>query len=162
MNQEFIIERVNKQNFNDLLYLIEKLAEYEKLEPPDKKAKNRLMKEGIGKNSKYRAFLGKLNGNPISYVIYYMTYSSFLALPTLFLEDIFVLENYRRNSVGQRMFDFCVEKAKEKGCGRIEWCVLNWNTPAIKFYEKNKATKMDWTFFRFTKDQIDSYIPKKN
>lgn len=160
MSQEFVIEKVDKRNFDDFLYLIEKLSEYEKLEPPDKEAKNRLMEDGTGKNSKYEAFLGKLNGNPISYVIYLMTYSSFLALPTLFLEDFFVLELYRRKSIGQKMFDFCVEKAKEKGCGRIEWCVLNWNTPAIKFYGKNKATKMDWTFFRFTKDQMYNHRPK--
>lgn len=160
MSRKLVIGKVNKQNFSDFLYLIDKLAEYEKLEPPNKEVKKRLMKDGIGKNPKYEAFLGKLNGKPISYVTYYMTYSSFLGLPTLFLEDFFVLEKHRKKGIGQKMFDFCVEKAKEKGCGRIELCVLNWNIPAIKFYKKNKAMKLDWTFFRFTKGQIDNYTPK--
>tara|TARA_Y100000310_G_scaffold343975_1_gene454318 strand:- start:2285 stop:2767 length:483 start_codon:yes stop_codon:yes gene_type:complete len=157
MNQELVIEKVNENNFDELIYLIEKLAEYEKLDPPNEEAKIRLKEHGLGENPKYEAFLGKVNGKSVGYVIYFMMYSSFLALPTLYLEDIFVIKEYRKKSIGQKMLDFCVKKAKEKKCGRMEWCVLNWNTPALKFYEKNKATKLEWTFYRFTQDQINNY-----
>ncbi len=97
-----VIEKVTAETFDDFLGLISKLAEYEKLAPPDEEAKNRLRRDCLSDKPKYRAFIGKVGGKPVSYVIYFFTYSSFLALPTLFLEDIFVLEEYRRHGVGQK------------------------------------------------------------
>ena len=77
-----------------------------------------------------------------------MAYSSFLALPALFLEDIFVLEEYRKKGFGQKMLDFCIKLAKEKKCGRIDLCILDWNTPSIQFFEKNNAKRLNWLFYR--------------
>ena len=157
MNYELVIERLSEKNFNNFLHLIEKLAEYENLDPPNSDAKIRLKKDGISKNPKYEAFLGIINGKPVSYIIYFMTYSSFLALPTLYLEDIFVLKEHRKKGIGQEMFDFCVKQAKKRDCGRLELCVLDWNEPAIKFYKKNKLQCLDWKFFRLNREQINKY-----
>ena len=79
------------------------------------------------------------NGEIAGYLTCYQAYSTVLAMPTLFLEDIFVVERFRRRGVGQRWFDFCVGNAKERGCGRVEWQVLRWIEPAIRFYETNGA-----------------------
>jgi len=83
-----------------------------------------------------------------------MTYSSYLALPTLYIEDIFVIEGWRRTGIGKKMFEFCARQAKNRGCGRMEWCVYNWNIPAIKFYRKLKATRLEKTYYRLDKKQI--------
>jgi len=142
------IERVTGDNFRDLLLLIEGLAKFENLAPPDKAAKRRLRRDALSKNPRCEAYLGRLDSKYVAYVIVYFTYSSFRALPTLYLEDIFVLEEYRRRGIGQAMFDFCVERAKKEGCGRIEFTVLDWNRSAQRFYEKNNAEKTDWSFYR--------------
>lgn len=152
-----IIEKVTDENFEDFFYLINKLAEYEKLTPPDSAAKARLRKDGLSDEPKYEAYLGKLNGEAIGYLIYFFNYSSFLAKSTLYIEDIFVLENYRRQGIGQRLFEFCVKQASERNAGRIEFCVLTWNKPAIRFYEKNGVKRLDWYFYRLDEDQFDKY-----
>jgi GNAT superfamily N-acetyltransferase len=157
MQQDFTVVKLTEERFDDFIYLIEKLAEYEKLDPPDDKAKIRLKKDGLSENPKYEAYLGIVGGKAVAYIIFFMTYSSFLALPTLYLEDIFVLKKYRRRKIGQKMFDFVVKQAKERGCGRTEWCVLAWNKPAIKFYEKNKAKRLNWYFYRLTRDEIEKF-----
>jgi len=142
------IERVIADNFQDLLLLIEGLAKFEKLAPPDEAAKRRLRRDVLSKNPRCEAYLGRLGSKYVAYVIFYFTYSSFHALPNLYLEDLFVLEEYRRRGIGQAMFDFCVKRARKEGCGRIEFTVLDWNKPAQRFYEKNDAEKTNWYFYR--------------
>ena len=150
-----IIEKVDSQTFDDFLGLICKLAEYEKMAPPIEQAKQRLRKDCLSDKPKYQAFMGKVCDKYVSYIIFFFTYSSFLALPTLFLEDIFVLEEYRRKGVGEKMFDFIKAAAKREGCGRIEFTVLTWNKSAQKFYEKNKAKCLeDWYFYRLVKEDF--------
>jgi len=157
MKHEIVIDRVNSENFEEFFFLINKLAEYEKLTPPDAEAKARLKKDGLSTEPRYEAYLGKLGEKAVGYIIFFLTYSSFLALPTLYLEDIFVLEEYRRKGIGQQLFEFCIKQAKDRGCSRIELCVLNWNVPALKFYEKNHAMRLDWTFYRLNRKQIEDY-----
>ncbi len=157
MNTELSIERINSENFEDFILLIEKLADYEQLSPPDAEAKARLRRDGLSAEPKYEAYIGRLGEDPVSYLIFFMTYSSFLALPTLYIEDIFVLEEYRRRGIGQRLFELCVGLAKERGCGRLEFCVLTWNEPAIKFYEKNNAQRLGWYFYRLDRAQIENF-----
>lgn len=148
MLADFDITKINESNFEDFIFLIKKLAEYEKLEPPDDSAVKRLKADGLGDDRKYSAYLGLLSGKPVAYIIYFFNYSSFRAMPTLYLEDLFVLEEFRRLGIGTKLFDFCMKQAREHGCGRIELCVLTWNEPAIKFYEKNRADRLDWYFYR--------------
>ena len=153
--ENLVIEKVSSENFDAFFGLIIKLAEYEKLSPPDEQAKKRLQRDCLSGDPKYQAFIGRIGKTPVTYVIYFFTYSSFLALPTLFLEDIFVLEQYRREGIGQTMFSFLKEKAKQEGCGRIEFTVLKWNKSAQGFYEKNKAKPLEeWFFYRLIKEDF--------
>ena len=158
MQDEIVFEKVDENNFNEFFKLVEKLAEYEKQKPLDKQVKQRLKNDALSRNPKYEAYLTKLNNKPIGYFIFFMTYSSYLALPTLYLEDIFVLYEYRRKGFGYKMFNFCVQKAKEKNCGRMEWCAFNWNKPAHNFYKKINAKPLDKTYYRFTKEQINQFL----
>ena len=111
---EIKIEKLSEMNFDQFIKLIEVFANFENLEPPDAEAKLRLKKDGLSKNPKYEAYLGNINGEYVAYVIFFMTYSSFMALPTLFLEDLFVLEESRRKGIGQKMLDHCMKFAKER------------------------------------------------
>jgi GNAT superfamily N-acetyltransferase len=157
MNKEenlVVIEKVDAETFDDFLGLIDKLAEYEKLAPPDGEAKKRLRRDCLSEKPKYQAFIGKSGEKYVSYVIFLFTYSSFLALPTLFLEDIFVLEEYRRQGIGKKMFDFLREIAKREGCGRIEFTVLKWNKSAQEFYERNRAKRLEWFLYRLVKEDF--------
>jgi GNAT superfamily N-acetyltransferase len=154
MTQDSIIEPISTDNFDDFIYLIDQLAAYEKLTPPDLEAKARLRRDGLGDECKYHAYIARVNDKPVAYLIFMYTYSSFLAKPTFYIEDIFVLEEYRRKGIGEELFRFCSKLALDHGCGRIEFCVLTWNEPAIQFYEKNNAKRLDWYFYRMDEDQL--------
>lgn len=157
MNEEknsIVIQQVNEETFDDFLGLIDKLAEYEKLAPPNEDARRRLRIDCLSDKPKYQAFIGKIGNKCVSYMIYFFTYSSFLGLPTLYLEDIFVLEDYRRRGVGKRMFDHLKEIAKLEGCCRIEFAVLKWNKSAQEFYEKNKAKRVEWFLYRLVREDF--------
>ena len=148
MENKFQIEKLSEKNFNEFAKLMKIFADFEKLSPPDANARLRLKKDGLGRNPKYEAYLGKIGGKYVAYTMFFMAYSSFKALPTLFLEDIFILKKYRRKGIGQKMLDFCVKTAKERKCGRIDGYILDWNTPSINFFEKNNAEHPNWVFYR--------------
>jgi GNAT superfamily N-acetyltransferase len=148
------IKKVDAKTFDDFLLLIDKLAGYEKLAPPNEEAKKRLRVDCFSEKPKYQAYIGKIENKSVAYVIYFFTYSSFLAQPTLFLEDIFVAEEYRRQGVGKKIFGFCKEIAKHEGCGRIEFTVLKWNKSAQEFYEKNKAKQLEWFLYRVKREDF--------
>jgi len=159
MNNKLKIEKISNKNFEEFFYLLEKLALYEKLTPPNNEGRKRLKKDGLSKYPKYEAYIWRYEKKPIGYIIFFMTYSSFVTLPTFYLEDIFILEEYRRKGIGQKMFQFCIKEAKKRGCGRVEFAVLNWNKSAIKFYKKNKAKPLsEWTYYRITKDEIEKLV----
>ena len=157
MRQKLKIERVIAENFTDFVSLIDKMAKYEKHNSLDNQAKVRLKKDALSKNPKFEAFLVRINKEFIGYIIFYMTYSSYLALPTLHIEDIFILENLRRRGIGQKMFQFCIEQACTRGCGRMEWTVYDWNESAINFYKKFKAIRLNKTYYRLNMEQIEKF-----
>lgn len=146
------IVRVTPENADQLISLITELAVFEKLDPPTAEARDRLRRHVTSEPALFHAFLGLLDGKAVGYITYYFTYSTFLAAPTLFLEDIYVQEGVRKSGVGRELFRFCVQEAVSKGCGRMEWCALDWNVGAMSFYEKLGGKKMDWTFFRLDQE----------
>jgi GNAT superfamily N-acetyltransferase len=152
--EAYSISEITEASITEFLGLIEKLAEYESLPPPDQEAQQRLRRDCLSDKPKYRAYIGRLGDKPVAYIIYYFTYSSFLALPTLYLEDIFVLQEYRHRGIGGKMFEFIKQVAKREGCGRIEFAVLKWNTNAQEFYRKNGAECLEWDFYRITENHF--------
>lgn len=148
--EDLRIVRVDDKNVDDYVDLIRALAHFESLDPPDAEGRARLIRDVTSDPPLFHAFLAMLDDVPIGYLAFYFTYSTFLARPTLFLEDIFILEEHRRKGIGKRLFRFCVQEAERRGCGRMEWTALDWNTPAHEFYEGMGANKLDWVLFRLT------------
>lgn len=135
--------------------LVAALAEYEHLEPPDRERTNRLIRDAftLKRFSVLMAFKGE---RAVGYAAYFMTYSTFLAAPTLYLEDLFVLHEYRRKGVGLLMMHRLAREALELGCERMEWIVLDWNTTAMSFYERLGAKVLhEWKHFRMDRDDME-------
>lgn len=137
------------------LTLVDALADYEKLDRPSPDARARLIRDAFGPSPRISVFLGERDGTAVSYAIVLETYSSFLALPTLYLEDLFVIPDARRFGIGSAFFRFLAGEALRRGCGRMEWVVLDWNQLAIDFYEKLQARRMsEWYTYRLTAEQL--------
>ncbi|NLT37505.1 MAG: GNAT family N-acetyltransferase [Methanomassiliicoccus sp.] len=146
--EDLRIVKVDRTNVEHYVSLIKALADFESLDPPDEDGKARLVRDVTSDPPLFQAYLAMLDGVPVGYLAFYFTYSTFLARPSLFLEDIFVLEEHRKKGLGKEMFRFCVQEAERRGCGRMEWTALDWNTPAHDFYEGRGAIKLDWVLFR--------------
>src|SRR5438067_2414042 len=152
--------RVRKATPDDaetVLRLIVALAEFERLPPPDAAAQKRLIADAFGPRPRFEIFLAELDGQVVGYAFVFETYSTFLALPTLYLEDLFVLTEFRGRKVGYALFRHCPQEALRRGCGRFEWVVLDWNTHAINFYERLGAKWLDdWRVYRLDREGLES------
>lgn len=134
-----------------LLALVDGLADYEQLPRPDAAARERLCRDALREPPPFHVLLAELDGNVVGSAIYLFTYSTFLARPTLYLEDLFVLPAARGQGAGRALLRACAAEAVRHGCGRMDWQVLAWNTPAIAFYERQGATVLDdWRTCRLT------------
>ena len=140
------------ERFDDFARLIAALADYERLERPDAAAMARMRADAFAVRPRFEAALALDEAErPIAYAIWFETYSSFLAKPTMFLEDLFVLEDARGSGAGSKLFDFVRKLGEDRGCGRMDWNVLDWNTPAREFYHRRNAQWMkEWLLYRLT------------
>ncbi len=138
------------------LALVDALADYEKLARPSPEARGRLLADAFGQRKRIDVFLAEDGeGRAVGYAIVLESYSSFLALPTLYLEDLFVVPEARRGGLGHAFFRFLAGEAVRRGCGRMDWVVLDWNRLAIDFYEKLGARHLaEWHTYRLTADQL--------
>ena len=150
-----LVRRAVPEDGPVILTLVEALAGYEKLAPPDAPARQRLLNDLFGPRPRLECHLGEIDGVTAGYAFVFETYSSFLALPTLYLEDLFVLPEYRGREVGSALFRAMVALAQSRGCGRMEWTVLDWNRPAIGFYERLGARQMnEWLLYRLLPEDM--------
>ncbi|HJU41372.1 MAG TPA: GNAT family N-acetyltransferase [Vicinamibacterales bacterium] len=141
---------LTQDRFDDFVRLIEALADYEHLDRPDAAAMSRLRADAFASRPRFEAALAlDETGRPIAYAIWFETYSSFLAKPTMFLEDLFVLEHARGSGAGGTLFEYVRKLGEQRGCGRMDWNVLDWNTPAREFYHRRNAQWMkEWLLYR--------------
>jgi GNAT superfamily N-acetyltransferase len=149
------IRRAQPADGPTILALIRALADFEKLAPPDESAQKRLLNDAFSDHPRFEVFLAETSGTVAGYAFVFETYSTFLARPTLYLEDLFVLPEYRKQRVGYALFRHCVSEASRRGCGRMEWAVLDWNTNAISFYERQGAAhQKQWLPYRLDEAAI--------
>lgn len=130
------IRRATAHDVPALLALIRGLAEYERLVHQMEATRSRLRRHGFGARRYFEALLCRRAGRPIGLALYYFGYSTFLGRPTLYLEDIFVVPAERGQGAGLALLRAVARVAAARGCGRLEWTVLDWNTPAIRFYKR--------------------------
>ncbi|PYN69069.1 MAG: N-acetyltransferase [Candidatus Rokuibacteriota bacterium] len=132
-----------------ILRLIRGLAEYERLAHQMEATAGRIRRHGFGRRRYFEALICRRGRTPIGLALYYFTYSTFVGRPTLYLEDLFVLPAERGHGAGRALLRALAKIAVRHGCGRMEWAVLDWNTPAIRFYRKLGATlRREWILTR--------------
>jgi GNAT superfamily N-acetyltransferase len=141
-NVGVVVREATKTDTITIIDLIIGLAEFERLQPPNDKARARLARDILEKKL-INVFVAKQGKRLVGYALYFYTYSTFLAQPTLYLEDIFAREESRQRGVGKALFMRCVKEAVRRGCGRMEWQVLTWNRKAMRFYQRLGAEKLD-------------------
>lgn len=137
-----IIRKASSEDLADIYELVRDLAIYEKAEAAFV-APLEVYKENFEKDV-FDAIVAEVNGKVVGMCLYYLTFSTWKGR-MLYLEDFVVKEEYRRTGIGQLLFDEFIQEAKRLDCQLTKWQVLDWNTPAVKFYEKNKATiEKEW------------------
>jgi GNAT superfamily N-acetyltransferase len=138
-----------------ILALIRGLAEYEKLAHEVEADEARLADTLFGARPGAEVVIAEVDGAAAGFALFFHNYSTFLAKPGLYLEDLFVLPEYRGHGVGRALMVHLARLALERGCGRFEWSVLDWNAPAIGFYRSLGAVGMDgWTVQRVSGDAL--------
>jgi GNAT superfamily N-acetyltransferase len=138
-----------------ILQLIRELAEYERA-PNDVVATEEGLHEVLfGAQPSAVVLLALASDEPVGFAVFFHNFSTWLGRPGLYLEDLFVRPAERGKGYGRALLVDLAKIARERGCGRMEWAVLDWNEPAIEFYRKLGAKPMDeWTVFRLTRDGI--------
>lgn len=135
-----MIHSATRDDITTLLNLIRELATYEKKRHKAVVTEQDLLRDGFGPQPKFRALIADWNGEAAGYASFFYFYSTFQGRPALFLEDLFVLDHLRGNGIGKALLAAVAKLAAEEGCFGLRWEVLDWNRPAVEFYEKLGAT----------------------
>lgn len=143
------IRRARADDGPAFLELVEALAHFEELDPPDEAGRERLLEDGFGDRPRFEPWVAELDSRVVAYAVLFETYSTFRAKPCLYLEDIFVHPDARRRGVATAMMERFRRLAEERGCGRFEWIVLDWNKGAQALYDRIGAEMLsDWRVVR--------------
>jgi len=146
-----VIRRGTERDVPTILKLIRGLAEYERLAHEVEATTARVRTHGFGRRRYFETIICRRGGTPVGFALYFFTYSTFLARPTLYLEDLFVLPEERGTGAGKALLRALARIAVRRGCGRLEWAVLDWNRPAIGFYKRLGAKlRRQWILTRLT------------
>jgi len=139
-----------------ILGLIRELATYERAPHEVSATEQQLVDVLFGEKPAAEVLLAFENENAVGFAVYFFNFSTWLGRPGLYLEDLFVRPEQRGKGYGRALLVELAKIARDRGCGRMEWAVLDWNEPAIDFYRKLGAKPMDeWTVFRLTGDGIE-------
>jgi GNAT superfamily N-acetyltransferase len=135
--------------------LIRGLARFEKLEDEVTMTEERLAENLFGRHRYAETLLAEDAGAAVGFALFFHNFSTFIGLPGIYLEDLFVIPEHRGQGVGRALLKELARVALERGCGRLEWSVLNWNRDAISFYEKLGARPLsDWTVYRLSGEAL--------
>ena len=138
-----------------VLKFIQELAEYEKLSHEVTATEDQLRSTLFGARPVAEVVIASHDDAPVGFAVFFATYSTFLGKPGLYLEDLFVRPAARGNGIGRALVEYLARLTVERGWGRFEWRVLDWNEPSIAFYRKLGAEPLDdWTVFRVTGDSL--------
>ena len=154
---EFTIRKGIKSDLPQVLSLIKELAAYEKAPDEVTVSIEEMERDGFGDRPVYEFFVAEIANKIVGISLYYIKYSTWKG-KCVFLEDIIVTEQFRKLGIGKKLFDEAVKVSKELNVKRLEWQVLEWNEPAIKFYEKsNSHFNNEWINCKLTDKEIQEY-----
>ena len=154
MNGKTEIRFATAQDIPIILDFIKKLAEYEKMSD-EVVATEELLNEWIFQKQKAEVIFALEDGKEVGFALFFHNFSTFLGKAGIYLEDLFVLSEYRGRGHGKALLSKLAEIACERGCGRLEWSCLDWNKPSIDFYLSLGASPMDdWTVYRGTGEKL--------
>lgn len=149
------IRSATRDDVPEILRLIRALAEYEKLSAEVVATEAQLALHLFGDRPAAEVLLAETDGRCAGFALFFQNYSTFLARPGIYLEDLFVEPEKRGHGIGRRLLETIARLAVERGCGRFEWAVLDWNAPAIEFYKRMGARPLDeWTVFRLSGESL--------
>jgi GNAT superfamily N-acetyltransferase len=135
--------------------LVRELADYEKLLPEAKATAADFLRELDSPHPVIHVLIAEWNGEPCGFALYFFNFSTFVARPGLYLEDLFVRPAQRSHGIGRALLRALARIAQERNCGRMEWAVLDWNEPALRFYQSLGARQMkEWIVHRLTPVEI--------
>lgn len=151
-----VIQQASVKDVPLILSFIKKIAEYEKLSH-EVVATEEILKESLfGESSSAEVVIYYLEEQPVAFAVYFHNFSTFTGRSGLYLEDLFVLPEYRGKGIGKQLLVYLAKLAKKRNCARFEWSVLDWNEPAINFYKNLGAIAMDeWTVYRLTGEVLN-------
>jgi GNAT superfamily N-acetyltransferase len=152
---DFSIRNATPEDVDAIHTMILELAEYEKLLDIVAATADDLRNALFGERAVIEAFIAECEDKPAGYAIFFHNYSTFVGRPGIYLEDLYVRPENRGKGIGTKFLARLAQLAQERNCGRVEWCVLDWNTPSIEFYKNLGAKMMDeWNICRLNKDAI--------
>ncbi len=153
---ELEIHPATEEDVPLLLRFVKELAEYENLSH-EVSATEEVLKESLfGGRRVAEALLAYLGDEPVGFALFFHNFSTFLGRPGIYLEDLYVRPEFRGSGIGRTLLAHLAKLAKERGCGRLEWWVLDWNEPSIGFYKSLGAVAMDdWTVYRVTGEALE-------
>jgi GNAT superfamily N-acetyltransferase len=140
-----------------ILSLIRELAEYERLSHEVVATEGLLRESLFGERRGAEVLIACCKGAPAGFALFFHSFSTFLGRPGIYLEDLYVKPEFRGRGIGRALLTHLARLAEERGCGRLEWAVLDWNEPAIKLYKSIGAVPMDeWTVYRVTGEALET------
>ncbi|NEQ44110.1 MAG: GNAT family N-acetyltransferase [Leptolyngbya sp. SIOISBB] len=158
LSSSAVITPAQPQDLEAIHRLIMALAEYEKLGHEVTGSVEDLAQHLFGDRPYAEALLAQVDDESVGFALFFHNYSTFLMQPGIYLEDLFVLPDYRGQGIGKALLRSVGQLAVERGCGRLEWNVLDWNSPAIAFYERMGAEiKPEWQLCRVTGDALQDF-----
>ncbi len=158
LNGDFQIRAAGAEDVPLLLEFIRDLAEYERLSHEVVATEESLRSSLFGERPAAEAVLGFLNGRAVAFAVFFHNFSTFLGRSGIYLEDLFVKPEARGHGIGRAMLAWVARLARERCCGRLQWAVLDWNEPAIRFYQSLGAKPLDtWTVYRLTGEALDQF-----
>ena len=144
-----------------ILSFIKEIAEYEKLRNEVIATEDDIRENLFGSRKYAEVLIAEYENEPAGQALFFHNFSTFVGRPGIYLEDLFVRPKFRGKGIGKALLLKLIELAEIRNCGRVEWCVLDWNEPAIKFYKKLGAVSMDgWTIFRVSEDKYQKILHK--
>ncbi|PZD75359.1 Spermidine/spermine N(1)-acetyltransferase [Acaryochloris thomasi RCC1774] len=157
LSSDFVIRPAQPKDVPDIFELIQELARYEKLEQMVTGSSETLERHLFGQPTYAEALVASIDQHIVGFALFFTNYSTFLTQPGLYLEDLFVHSDYRRQGIGKALLQQVANLAVERNCGRLEWSVLDWNENAISVYQRLGATVLpDWRICRVVGHELQA------